>query len=825
MNALTRLLVAAVLLAAGAAHAGSLAPAPQIIAAYDRNFIERSGAQTLEELLDTGIIRYFFTGGRDLLVLVNGRPYATTGSDLDSLPLSAVERIEVLRGESLGTLGGRAALSGAFNIVLRKDLDGFETRTVMRAPSRDGGDGWQGSLFWGGEVGKGGRMTIGADVFDRQEILGRDREHSRSEWVKDGSFSQARNVSVGGNTVYIIQIDDEGVSGFRSVALGDCDPVNHYTGPLSNPPGIRSGDKGCGFAYGNVWWDTSSYEQKSAILNLEHPVGEDAELHLDANMTLGSWAFRYAPSIDVFSFTPTPDLIAAINEIEDFDPEVDDNDQFVVGHRFVGHGNRDWAGDFDEFDFSASVEGRLSKGLGYDASVRAYRLASSLSGDTFVHADRIRDEIAEGNYDLADPFSNDPKHLKAIANSSLREAEDLGSEYLGVRLALEGSGFAINERHAAWTAGVEFGSVDAHRRLFFRDDEGETHEVHEVLGSGGTSYDGERDAAAAFAEMSLPLTDDLDLRVAGRSGENSDTGGLQSWRLGAQYRPTGIVTLRGSWSAGETSPSMRHLYSTSSQDHPYVRCDPGGGPPPRQCPTENFRQVTREISGNPNLDSSNSDRISIGAEARKGPLYFVADLYRLSTSDLAGQNSATWAILNLKECPDGGGSNCIERVGSDITIHDSFANIIDTEVSGLNTRFGARGDTSWGFVGMRGFWRRVISTELRIASEEERLSLPKDAVRIEFSAGSGNVTAFWSVNYRDEIRNQQGSGRFKSWTGHDVTLDWNDPFGLEGLRATAGVFNVTDTKLSTNTSNPSDTDGPRAAGWGRTFFLTLNMRF
>ena len=824
MNALVRMLVAAVLLTAGMAHAGSLAPAPQIIAEYNRSFIERSGAQTLEELLDTGIIRYFFTGGRDLLILVNGRPYATTGQDLDSLPLSAVERIEVLRGESLGTLGGRTALSGAFNIVLRKDLDGFETRTVMRAPSRDGGDGWQGSVFWGGAIGKGGRMTLGVDVFDRQEILGKHREHSRSEWVEDGSFNQTKNVSVGGNTVYVIQRDDEGITGVRSVALGDCDPAENYTGPLSNPPGIRSGDKGCGFAYGNVWWDTGSGEQKSSILNLEHPLGEDAELHVDANLTLNRGAFRYAPSVDVFSFTPSDELIAAINEMDQFDPVVDDDDQFVVGHRFVSHGNRDWVWDFKEYDISASVEGRLEKDLGYDARVSAYRLDGSVTGETFVHADRIRDEIEQGNYDLENPFSDDPKHLDAIANSSLREEEDSGSEYLGARLALEGPGFAIDGRHAAWTAGVEFGSVDVHRRLVFRDDEGETHEVYDVLGSGGTSYAGQRDAAAAFAEMSLPLADELDLRIGGRGDEYSDTGSLRSWRLGAEYRPTGIVTLRGSWGSGETSPSMRYLYSAASQDHPYVRCDPGRGDPPRECPAPNYRQVTRELSGNPNLDSSDSERLSIGAEVRKGPFYFVADWYRLSTSDLPGQNSATWAILNLEEC-DGTRSNCIERIGSDITIHDKFRNIVDTEVSGVNTRFGARQETGWGFVGMRGFWRRVISTERRIAIEEERIPLPRDAVRVEFSAGSGNVTALWSVNYRDEIRNEQGGGRFNSWTGHDVTLDWHDPLGLEGLRATAGVFNVTDTKLSTNTANPSNTDGPRAAGWGRTFFLTLNMRF
>ena len=141
------------LLVTGAAQAGPLAPAPRVVATYDRDFIERSGAQTLQELLDTGIIRYFLTGGQSLLVLVNGRPYSSTGGDLEPLPLSAVERIEVLGADSLGTIGG-ATTRGALNVVLRKDLDGFETRVLSRMPSRDGGDGRQGSVFWGGAVGE-----------------------------------------------------------------------------------------------------------------------------------------------------------------------------------------------------------------------------------------------------------------------------------------------------------------------------------------------------------------------------------------------------------------------------------------------------------------------------------------------------------------------------------------------------------------------------------------------------------------------------------------------------------------------------------------------
>ena len=824
MKNLLASLAAIAVLGAAAAHAGPYAPAPRVVAKYERDFIERSGAQTLEELLDTGINRYFLTGGQPLLVLVNGRPYATTSSDLDTLPLSAIERIEILSGDSLGTLGG-SAVRGALNIVLRNNLDGIEVRAVARMPTRDGGDGWQGSAFWGGAIGKG-RMTVGVDVLGREEITARSRAYSRSEWTEGGAFNEAQNVSVGGNTVWVVQRGDAGdVTGVRSVALGACDSAEGYTGPLTNPPGIRSGDKGCGFAYGAIMWNTSRYDQQGAILNLEHPVGEEALLHVDANVTLGEVAFRYAPSVGSFRFQPNQDLLEAINDAGGSGFTADDNDLFVVGHRFVRHGNRDWLSDHWEYDVSARLTGRLTEDLGYDVLVDAYRLDGALEGNTFVHEGRIASEILAGNYDLENPFSDTPAHLQAIENSSLQEEQDFGGDYQGARLALEGSGFAIGGRHAAWTGGVEIGRVESHDVTVYRANDGATYDVSEVLGSGGASYSGERKAAAAFAEMSLPFLRNVDVRLGGRADDYDDVGGMRAWRLGAEYRPTGLITLRSSWSAGERAPSMLDLHSSEVQTHPYIDCDPGSGPPPRSCPEPNPRQVTRITSGNPELDPSDTERLAIGAEFRKRPYFVGVEWYRLSRSGLPGQNSADWAMQNLDECMGGDRTRCIERTGGEITIHDRYANVVDNELTGFNTRFGGGFRTGWGVVGMRGLWRRVTSTELRIAGEEDRVAIPENVIRVGFLARRGNVSAVWTANYRSGYENQTGTGSFDSWTGHDVVLDWASPLGFEDARLTAGVFNLTDESLSVNTANPSSVDGPTEAGWGRTFFVTLNMQF
>ncbi|MYE01425.1 MAG: TonB-dependent receptor [Alphaproteobacteria bacterium] len=404
-----------------------------------------------------------------------------------------------------------------------------------------------------------------------------------------------------------------------------------------------------------------------------------------------------------------------------------------------------------------------------------------------------------------------------------------GGESLSARFAVEGSGFAVGGRDAAWTAGVELSRLEAHELLRFRHvggpDKGKIRDVTEVLGSGGVSYAGKREFRAAFADMSLPVADRLDLRLAGRATETDDVGGLGSWQVGAEYRPPGIVALRGSFSAAEGTPSMSDLYATEKQSHPYVLCDPGAGPPPRTCPEKNVLQVAQELTGNPKLDPVKGDRLAFSAEARRGPFFLAAEWYRLTTSKGVGNNTATHAMLNLPVCEGEARENCIERNGGDITIHRGFENVIESEISGINARFGGGMRTSWGIVGMRGAWRHVLDAGIRAAGVKVRYPIARNAVRVGFLARRGNLSAVWTANYRAGFKNQTNTGEFKSWTGHDLSVDWADPLGLKGARVSAGVFNLTDTQLSTDTSDPSSTDGPTAAGWGRTFFLTMNMRF
>ena len=825
MTKLSRLLLAILflILATSSAWSSSLGPEMRVIASRDRDFIERSGAATLEELLNTGIVRYFYAGGQTLLILVDGRPYTTSSNDLDTLPLSAVERIELLSGEGLGQFGG-IAINGAINVVMRKNFEGVETRTLTRIPTEGGGESWQGGVFWGGKISEnGGRISVGVDVLNQQEIPSRSREYSRSSWKGGGSFSDAKNVSLGGNTLYVY---DTSVPQIRAFSLGSCDTEKGYTGPLLNPPGGAAGDKGCGFAYGDIAWNTSKFEQRTAIINLELPLESGQNFHLYANIGQSKSLFRYAPSVGTFSFTPD-NLANFANDINDLDFTLASDDIFVIAHRFIGHGNRDWHTAYDEYDLSFGIDGYLTDNIEYKTSISAYNLDGQTIGNTFVNTEVIQDAIKNGEYDLSDPTSSNSEHQNAIKNSSLQEQNDFGQNYLGVRVTFEGQTFAIADRKVPWLVGFEIDRSKAHSILRFHNKDGEEFDVTKVLGSGGVSYQGERQAIGAFGDIDFPLTNNTNFRVAARNDNYDDLGELRTYHLSTEHRPNSVLTLRTSWGKGDRAPSTLALHSTSAQDHPYVQCVPDDfSTLPRQCTNTTPRQVTREVKGNPKLEPSEARRIAFGAGLNWESLFLDFEWYRLERKGLPGLRNATWAIFNLDECPDGEKTNCIESTaGGDITINDSFANILDTRVSGITTRYRRSYEADWGEIVLSGAWRHVIDATRSSGGTTGRYATSENMVRSRFEARRGDVTATWTVNYREGFRNQSDTGNFDDWLGHDFYVDWKNPWGMENGRLTAGIFNLTNESLTVDTANPSSVDGPEAAGWGRTFFLTFNRKF
>lgn len=179
----------------------------------DRATIEATGATTLPELLNylpqqvfsrsrtyrANAAQYFEGrgfGAQYALVLIDGhRAYGTAGDpmtnafDLNVVPLSAVERIEVALDQP-SVLHGTDATGGTVNIVLRKDFeDGASTLSVGTA--RGGAETNMATLL---ADGRWGDTNVGfvLDHLSRGELLGSQRDR----WRNQDFFSQYDGVGL-----------------------------------------------------------------------------------------------------------------------------------------------------------------------------------------------------------------------------------------------------------------------------------------------------------------------------------------------------------------------------------------------------------------------------------------------------------------------------------------------------------------------------------------------------------------------------------------------------------------------------------------------------
>jgi iron complex outermembrane receptor protein len=102
-------------------------------------------------------------GANSTLTLINGHRVAAaaygSGVDLSMIPLSAVERIDVLTDGSSAVYGSDA-VGGVINIVLRKDFNGAETSARLDTLGRGGGELKQVGQSIGKTWGSGGALAV-----------------------------------------------------------------------------------------------------------------------------------------------------------------------------------------------------------------------------------------------------------------------------------------------------------------------------------------------------------------------------------------------------------------------------------------------------------------------------------------------------------------------------------------------------------------------------------------------------------------------------------------------------------------------------------------
>ena len=132
-------------------------------------------------------------GGSSTLVLVNGKRLGTfaggvsgaEGVNLSAIPLSAIERVEVLR-DGASAIYGSDAIGGVINFIMRQDFVGFDGTLFYGAPTRSGGgDQYNVGLTAGmGDLGRDKWNAFFSLTYQEQKPLEqRDRDFSRTNFI------------------------------------------------------------------------------------------------------------------------------------------------------------------------------------------------------------------------------------------------------------------------------------------------------------------------------------------------------------------------------------------------------------------------------------------------------------------------------------------------------------------------------------------------------------------------------------------------------------------------------------------------------------------
>ena len=796
------------------AISGSLHPVKVIT----RRDIELSGTKRITDLLNRsgfnsfGLHRPFVLGGRTL-TLVNGRRVSDVGIDTDTIPVAAVERIEIFN-DSTSALHGGEAIGGTINIVLKKDYEGLDIQLNAGRPRGEGADSEHLGLVWGTGIGEG-NLTVGVDIFRRDEVRDVDRDYSRARYESGGSFADAEGVSPLGNTVFLVTNDGGLVSG----PLGDCDE-SVYTGQLTDPPGGFFGTV-CGFAWADIAWHLMRRQNDSAFINFSYPVADAAEIYIEGRASREELRLLYAPDPNVFSIVPNETLRNSLIQSGNFEGLDESNfpESITVGHRFLGHGNRQWDPYLEEYDVVLGVRGDIRDNIRYDGYIHYNRYDSGEDGRTFVNEPVINAAIESGDYDIQNPLSEAEEHRAAISEGSVRSKFKYEDEHLEAGMGLDGSLFELMGNKLRWSAGLQIAKSEvSSSKEYFNLSNGEPVDADDVLGASSPSLMAERQRLSAFGDIVVPLGDAVDVSVAVRHDDYDDVGGAFSHRIATLYRVIPNIALRASWSGGARAPSFSNLHAEEFVYYPYV-CD--ADTPTPDCPRDQVRVVA---SGNPELEPDEAESLGAGVSAGWGPFSADFDWFRLRLQETPTRLNTQFVVSlersgRLNEYP---GLSVTRSDGRLTEIRNPLTNSGETDIDGFTVRLGGDLKTDLANFMLNANWIRITNYEERVGVETEPGDIPRNRIHVLLRADRNDLTVQWNTHAVTSFRNETDTKTFRRWVGHDIALGWRNAFGLNWFELTGGVLNI-----GNEGQSPPDPDQDHILYMdsilGRTLFLTAKF--
>jgi iron complex outermembrane receptor protein len=509
----------------------------------------------------------------DTLVLIDGKrvassPVAASGGsqfvDLNLVPVSAVERIEVLT-DGASAIYGSDAVSGVVNIILKKDYTGVEINTHYAMSKNDSG----------GYYRERGVSAVGGASDKNTHIL------IAAEWVKsDPLYEKDFNYT---NPFY-------GTSSYPGIVNNSAGQFYQLKAGLNAPPSgtpttfanlvaqgiyvpIATSAVPLGFNLGLKPTFQSGDDKKIADFAFSHDISSKLTLKSD---------FIFSQTDTGYVLNPQPVSASIASLVGDAGLPITDTSGLTIRNRFIYGPNRIYDNQTTFYRGTAELVGKVNEYFNWDAYVNYNDSKQLAYGYNQILNSALLAGLAAGQINLF-AINQDPVKL-AAANINGTSIGAYESKLISYDAIVNGKVLDI------WSGPIEYAAGAEYRK----ETESATADYNSLIqASTGTSlwnngvtinpFAKEETIKSYFAEVKVPITSPqnaipgaylLSLDGAVRHEEYSSGDKVSVPKISLRYLPINDqLAFRATYGKSFTAPTLYDLYGPSNSG---FTSSPGG---------------------------------------------------------------------------------------------------------------------------------------------------------------------------------------------------------------------------------------------------------
>ncbi|GAA5133350.1 TonB-dependent receptor domain-containing protein [Thalassotalea piscium] len=546
-------------------------------------------------------------GIKRTLVLFNGRRVVGGGTganssvDLNMIPTSMIERIEVLK-DGASAIYGADAVAGVVNIITKKEFEGAEFNA--KAGFTDKGDGGNQdlNLTLGGNFDKG-NAVLSLNYSNTEAVRQSDRVDCAKFGTEDGKFEcfgsstteGGRALLADGSQVQFNQHPDTGANGDW---YGPYDSAEHS---FNWTPYLNA---------------VSPMERINVSSFVNYEISDTLKLFTETMYTKRKGQQIATPrngfagiKVDSdFAYNPTG---------QNLEFQRRRNTELGVPYFFQ---------ETDTIRIVLGVAGELNNGWGWDFS---YNYGRNTGKDGWTY-DIDPDKASQTLNDSICTYDNS----NGIPCGDWFGLNELSQEVIDyVKYRREGTG---GNDMRSWTANLygdlyelPAGTLGFAIGAEKRTEKGWRDPDSTVLANGQEdAINGNYDVTEAFVELSVPLLAELPLvknltaEIAARYSDYSTVGAESTYKLGITWSINDSLMVRGVQSTSFRAPVITELFGGTNGENLRTidPCENASGAIAKNCQAagipENFVQdgttILTSVGGNPSLGAESADTTTIG---------------------------------------------------------------------------------------------------------------------------------------------------------------------------------------------------------------------